>query len=68
MTKEKRKKIFKRFLKFTGYSCFGVILLGGAGAGFIYYNIKDDVSLYISKGYDKISTIDENTFNSKHPK
>ncbi len=67
MTKEKRKKIFKRFLKFTGYSCLGVILLGGAGAGFIYYNIKDDVSLYISKGYDKISTIDENTFNSKHP-
>lgn len=67
ITKEKSKKVFKRFLKFTGCSTLCFIVLTGAGAGYVYCHFKDDISLYISKGYSKIETIDENTFNSKHP-
>jgi len=67
ITKEKSKKVFKRFLKFTGYSTLCFTVLAGAGAGYVYYQLKDDISLYVSKGYAKIETIDENTFNSKHP-
>lgn len=64
--KSKWKKILKKIAIGILIAILTVIILGGMVAGIFYFKNRDKISGYIQSGYERVSKIDENTFNSRH--
>lgn len=66
--KNKRKRsLFFKILKFITMLFFIFLFIGMIICTYIYEKIKDDMSASIQRGYDIVSEMSDNDFNTRYP-